>query len=332
MDTDFIKSIDNEWTRDTTLIKANNIGCERVNKCIYDTELIYIESNNHTYVDYVRWIKRMDMWVGKLHWKYDINVNVISMNTYYIFYDCCAHNNLIMCKMLYKMYPSLNVSIFDNRIFKVSCQNGYLELCQWLYDIGTIAISEQMISLACYSNNILLAKWLRSFITIKFEKSYDNLFEQNLYTNRLEMAQYIYNTFPLTFTNIYMIFTHCCCKNHLKMCQWLITICPNIDITYNDNHIFKYCCKNNVINISLWLCEIIPEYSLGYNGDRIYSIIAIKIIKKDILIIDDCCVCLEDSDTMLPCNHVICLNCCNALFEQICPLCRVKFNFCFVKI
>jgi hypothetical protein len=63
----------------------------------------------------------------------------------------------------------------------------------------------------------------------------------------------------------------------------------------------------------------------------IIPIISIKTIKCDITIIDDCCVCLEDSNCMLPCKHNMCLNCCNMLRDKICPLCRVSIAHCYVK-
>jgi hypothetical protein len=337
MDTDFIKSIDNEWTRDTTIVKANNIGCTRIYNYIH-----YIKSSHFVGWDseskllctfdlnFITWLYSSQL-SNITHWKYHVSTDKIHMIIYYVFWNCCKNNNLKICQWLYKIIPNLNITIFDNIIFNECCKHGHFELCQWLYSIKPININETMFILALYGDNIHLVKWLYE-LTPFFLKDYMYIFEDLCKRGHLQMCQYIHRQFAFRVERPQLIFTQCCYMDKINVCKWLYESFQQINIISNNHHIFKLCCANNRRNICLWLCEMIPQYSLKYHNSVMIAIISIpNIINKDMIIDNKCCVCLEDSDAMLPCNHVTCLKCSNTLEQKICPLCRVKFNFCYIK-
>ena len=155
-------------------------------------------------------------------------------------------------------------------------------------------------------------------------------------------------------------FASSCENGHLEVCKWLYKIKPTIDISADDEYAFRWSCENGHLKVCMWLYEIKNDINFDlifnelYNTDinqkiiewlitisdvftytkhnNIYKLVKyIKTIKKDIIMNDKCCVCLEESNCMTPCKHEMCLQCINILNDKKCPICRTQFDHCFVK-
>ena len=51
-----------------------------------------------------------------------------------LFIQCCENNRVAICKWLIEMQPDL-IMLDHGKSFKHANKNGYIEMCQWLYDI-----------------------------------------------------------------------------------------------------------------------------------------------------------------------------------------------------
>jgi hypothetical protein len=59
---------------------------------------------------------------------------------------------------------------------------------------------------------------------------------------------------------------------------------------------------------------------------------SIEFIDKDLDILDDCCICMNESKCQLICNHIVCKSCIEQMAAKKCPMCRIPFTSCYEKI
>jgi hypothetical protein len=69
----------------------------------------------------------LSQWIYKLH----PNIDWINKK---LFIQCCENNRVAICKWLIEMQPDL-IMLDHGKSFKHANKNGYIEMCQWLYDI-----------------------------------------------------------------------------------------------------------------------------------------------------------------------------------------------------
>ena len=78
----------------------------------------------------------------------------------------CENGHLDIAQWLYQIKPTIDISAQDEEAFRGTCQNGHLEVAQWLYHIKpTINISannEKAFRYACIYGHLNVAKWLQS--------------------------------------------------------------------------------------------------------------------------------------------------------------------------
>jgi len=103
----------------------------------------------------------------------------------------------------------------------------------------------------------------------------------------------------------------------------LISQCDQFIVLLNQSNIniVSRCCAglgcsvlNNDFNNSIVIKNsyIVDDYHI--------PIVQTNLI--DTVIVDICCVCLDDTNTTTKCNHHLCNRCYNLLNNKICPCCR----------
>ena len=117
------------------------------------------------------------------HYKYEnqlIMIKDISNNNEEAMFNACSSGHLNVAKFLYKIKPSINLSIKEDFLFSEACNNGNLSVVKWLYSIlgdKICAVSryEHSICGACFYGHLNTAKWLYNTfgdIDIKVDNDY----------------------------------------------------------------------------------------------------------------------------------------------------------------
>ncbi len=113
-------------------------------------------------------------------------------------------------------------------------------------------------------------------------------------------------------------------KNNQRFYHFSSKDICNEFITNNNIQISHYCC--NGMGFSIWS----DEPSIKRIDEIIYTMnnrnyIRSKIKKRTID--DNCCVCLEKSERLTNCGHILCNDCNNSLIVNKCPYCRTQLVY-----
>ncbi len=246
-------------------------------------------------------------------WLYSIYLNEINISEYneYLFRNACEKGYLEMAKWLLSVKPDINISTMDENAFQKACENNHLEIAKWLIsikpDIDICAINNYAMISACDHGYLEVAKWLLSI-----KPDMDLRVENDL------------------------LFGVVCREGQVKVAKWLLSICPEIDICAENDYAFKKACENNHPKMVKWLVSLKPyRYSYKIDEDSEDSedkfTITFKIredpVSKEMeeSEIIDCSICLSTkSEIITGCNHQFCKNCVNnwVIIKNICPYCR----------
>ena len=121
------------------------------------------------------------------------------------------------------------------------------------------------------------------------------------------------------------------------------------DITLNNNLLLHEVCQYNKIDIANWLRELCENYVIEIIDDKIINYYVFnsnnptdkELIKKiplaptknmSLVKIDECPICLEDIQIIIPCSHGICFNCFKDYYIKRknlskCTLCNQQFEY-----
>jgi hypothetical protein len=191
------------------------------------------------------------------------------------------------------MNPLINVSLENEYPFRISCENGHLQMAQWLLNIKpTIQISifgEYAFTYACQHGHIDIAQWL---LEVKPDIEVD-------YLN-------------------YSIFINTCKKGQLQVAQWLYSLHPEVNIE-NVIRIIGVDSRNidADINMMRWLQSVL----FNRRTDSLLEQITVKYAR----IIETCPICNEQKCNVITCcNHAFCKECLSTWYMQKknCPYCR----------
>ena len=106
-------------------------------------------------------------------WIYEKNPEVdISAYDELLFREACYSGNLEIAKWLLKVKPDINISTWDEDAFRQACYYGHLELAKWLLQVKpSIDISadkDWAFESACKTNKLEVAEWLQSLKPEKY--------------------------------------------------------------------------------------------------------------------------------------------------------------------
>ena len=99
--------------------------------------------------------------------QYKLHIN-ISADDEEAFIDACENGNLDVAQWLYQIKPTIDISVDQEAAFCYACQNGHLDVAQWLYQIKpTIDISakkKEAFRKACENGHLDVAQWLQTLM------------------------------------------------------------------------------------------------------------------------------------------------------------------------
>ena len=93
-------------------------------------------------------------------------MSFIVANDINAFIDLCINGELELAQEFYSINPELDISVDNERIFKIVCENGYLEMAKWLLlvkpDINISIDDNNAFKYAQKNGHMKLASWLET--------------------------------------------------------------------------------------------------------------------------------------------------------------------------
>lgn len=168
-----------------------------------------------------------------VEWLFTIQSTILSTNDeFYDFQLACVNGHIDIAKLLVLHNPIIKQSQI-NDIFIDVCENGYLNVAQWLFEVNS---------------------------TIRILHSHDSSFQLACENGRLDVAQWLLEINPSM--NVYdgrsFAFRMACGNGHLDVAKWLFEINPLMNISEMNNYAFINACENGYLNVAKWLFEINP--------------------------------------------------------------------------
>lgn len=211
------------------------------------------------------------------------------------FFHACVKGDLILAKEFYHQ-DGIDVASLDTKhIFKIVCNEGYLEVVKWLCSIGVeiptdvynpfsgaciehFDIAEYLyytdktiifktfgqitgqnnsdFEFSCLVGNLLGAKKLyNTNIGLTFDYCY--MFSIVCRSGYLELAKWLDSVGGNTNTKKNKVFAEVCCRGHIDLAKWLYDF--GVDIHYKNDLSFRLSCVFEKIDVAKWL------YSVGAN-------------------------------------------------------------------
>jgi len=91
-------------------------------------------------------------------------MSFIVANDINAFIDLCINGELELAQEFYSINPNIDISIDNERIFKIVCENGYLEMAKWLLsvkpDINISIDDNHALKYARKNGHMKLVSWL----------------------------------------------------------------------------------------------------------------------------------------------------------------------------
>ena len=238
------------------------------------------------------------------------------------FIDLCQKNNdleTITC-----FFNTHNSEIDDEYVFENICENGNLEIAQWLYSLGTIDIhanNDFPFRFACKYGHTEIVKWLHSLGGIDIHMDDD---------------------FP---------YRYACQEGHLEMVQWIYSM-GNIDVEERDSLCFRGANWTGKIEIIKWLSSLCQNYKYIENDEQIICIVVntldyyiyhkgnkrlietFKMTPFTNIELALCNICYDDANILTNCGHSYCIECLMKWYyrSKNCAYCRQKINLQECKV
>ena len=71
-------------------------------------------------------------------------------------------------------------------------------------------------------------------------------------------------------SNYYKIFRYVCYKKQFKVAKWLLSLKPDINISYNNEEVFRYACCHGNLDIAKWLYRVKPDINISSNNNEAF--------------------------------------------------------------
>lgn len=233
--------------------------------------------------------------------------------------------------ILIKIYEKLSNEYLNMDIIECIYNNYISEFKENIYNI-----IDDFIYIDFNSNSQKFITYLLDKINVN-NKIINNIFSNIIIYQNIQLFEYILNRFYKHFS-IYRIINKICMNmNYEHPILFIDYIFKNKIYDELDN-LFEYFCINNnhkMIELFTFLFPykynnlIIVEYNnyLIPNIDIFIFNNHIKIIKNKEK--KECCICYNDSNIILNCEHNVCINCIKIWTQtaNTCPMCRTKILF-----
>jgi hypothetical protein len=194
-------------------------------------------------------------------------MNISEMNNY-AFINACENGYLNVAKWLFEINPTIHItdSCYQFLFYKI-CTNGHLHIMQWLYQLiknsNKYIEWNYLLHISFMESHADFAKWLLSIQLKKVsinKRRATEIFLTICQVGNLDTLRLFLSIKPHLLTNVTNISV--CYYSNINIAQWLFKIKPNISIT---NQSIKN--NNNNQHVIEWLQTIkviIPKYKIIY--------------------------------------------------------------------
>lgn len=115
----------------------------------------------------------------------------------FVFICACLSGNLLIAKSIHANKPNINISANNDYAFRIACENGHLEVAQWLYEIKKEINIEIAFIFACENGHLDIAQWLLEIKpSIKNLDDYVTAFENACENAKLDVAKWLFEVNP----------------------------------------------------------------------------------------------------------------------------------------
>lgn len=190
-------------------------------------------------------------------------------------------NKLNVIVWLLNVKPGIFTDLNLEKVFYITCTNGFLELSQLLYErflINSIELNKSILKkiiIDSFGNNIEMSKWLYyTFKNINIEYlNNDNSCDILMIAcknNKLDIAIWILNNIPnINLFHNYNSFIIACKKGYLEILEWMIQIEPNI---IKDNQPLLSACENGKLSVVKWLMAKNPDIDISFDNYKVFNL------------------------------------------------------------
>jgi hypothetical protein len=166
------------------------------------------------------------------------------------FIRACYYGRTLVAKYIYSNH-NINLHIENDKIFRLCCSSGHLEVAQWLFEldhkIDIHVYNECVFKCVCGNGHLKVAQWL-------FE------LDHKIDIHVCEES----------------IFRRTCDYGHLEVAKWLFELDHKIDIHVHDEQAFRFACSNGHFEIARWLFELDHKIDIHMYNEYIYLCLSIK--------------------------------------------------------
>ena len=190
-------------------------------------------------------------------------------------------NKFNVIKLFLSVKPSTFTDLSLEKVFYITCTNGFLELSQLVYDrffINGIELPKPILKktiIDSFGNNIEMSKWLYcTFKNVNIEYlNNDNSCDVLMIAcknNKLDIAKWIFDTIPnINLFDNYNSFIIACKKGYIEILEWMIKIEPNI---IKDSQPLLSACENGKLSVVKWLIAKNPNIDISFDNYKAFNI------------------------------------------------------------
>ena len=170
-----------------------------------------------------------------------------------------------------------------NKLLYYFCKHGLLNEIQILVNIvrDEIIINSNVFTHACLNNHLEVAKFLFHVnpSVVKLLSGGYYLFRELCTAGKLEMAKWLLSVCPTIniSDNEEVIFLNACESGKLELAKWLLSVCPTINISIRDEFAFRYACVYNHLHVAKWLLSVKPTIDVTALNDFAFCFTALEI-------------------------------------------------------
>ena len=277
--------LDGDVEVETNFWKACIRGHMEITKWLYGIiqPITNLDTNNEG--NYIAICKNGYLYI--LQWLFEYNHDINTEVLRNLFHHSCIYGRLKVAQWLYNNYDSdIDISIDDNRPFRMSCFNGQIEVAKWIFEIKPTILNEdayyEAFQNTCKKGHFELAKWLVNTIpTYNISYIAYSSFAYACENGHLEIAKLLNNLVPemkdhistlpiengITNVNIVDILCITCGNGHLDVVKWLFEMMPHINSWENRSEL-SISFENSCFSGNLELAQLLFEINTEYNDDK----------------------------------------------------------------